>query len=164
MARSRSACGFTLIELVVVVSLIALMFFFTFPRIHRFMFSNDADNATRQFVGTIRQLKVNALRSETKHTLHLNIQGGRMWTTNEAMTEEQKEDACAESVEFPEGFEILEVELPLREEAVRDSAEIGFYPGGYSDKAIICLKIGQEERLSLVLEPFLPEVRIVEWQ
>jgi competence protein ComGC len=164
MARSRFSHGFTLIELVVVAFLITLMFFFTFPRVHRFLFANDGNEATRRIVGTIRQMKENALRSEINQTLHLDIQRDGMWITNEAMTEEQKEDARAQSFEFPEGFDILKVDLPLLEEADGETAEIGFYPGGYSDKALIHVEIDREERLSIVVEPFLSEVRIAEWK
>ena len=156
--------GFTLIELIVVMALISLMFFFTFPRIHRFIFEDGADSATRTIARTVLQLKRNAVVSHARHTLHIDMYEGRIWATSELMDESQRDMAYAQSVALPSDLRIIGVDLPLKKRDDSGRADIVFYPGGYSDKAVVYLEKDYEESLALVIEPFLQNVRVRERQ
>ncbi len=154
--------GFTLLELIVVMALITLMFFFTFPRIHRFIFDNRADDATRTIAGMVLRLKRNAVVSRVRHTLHIDMYEGRIWATSESMDEFQQDAAYERGVALPSDMRVLGVDLPLKKRDDSGRADIVFYPGGYSDKAVVYLEKDSGESLEMVIEPFLPDVAVRE--
>jgi Tfp pilus assembly protein FimT len=149
------------VELIVVMALIVLMFFFTFPRIHQFIFTDVSDRAFHSLIQTIENLKQASVRSGEKQTLYLDVYGEKMWSTSDGMDGEQRESSQNQSYRFPESLKLMHVDLPLKREKKENIAKIDFYPQGYSDKAVIYLVKDREKKFSLVVEPFLSNVRIV---
>lgn len=154
--------GFTLIELIVVISLIAIMFSFSIPRFHHAGIYPEAHNLSRAMIQTITELKEKSFGEQKRYTLHLNISEGIMWITHEFMTASQIEEASKSGRQIPDALRLLEVEFPLHNQHISHQADIHFYPRGYSDKAVIYFEKAHNGRFAVVVEPFLSKVRLVE--
>jgi prepilin-type N-terminal cleavage/methylation domain-containing protein len=132
--------GFTLIELIVVMTLMGLMLFFTLPRL--------GDNS--------------AIRDQKQYSLHFDLGSGRIWETNESMSPEDIENAALnKSYTLPEELRIIDIEYPQKGKIYTGRAEINFYRAGYTDKALVHMQEG-DSYLSFLIEPFLSNVQFFE--
>ena len=153
--------GFTLIELIVVIALIGLMLFFSLPRLQNNPFLDDSKKSARWLIGKVRALKESAIRDQKQYSLHFDLDSGRIWETNEAMSQEDSESAALDSYALPEDVRIIDIEFPAQEKITSGQADITFYKAGYTDKAFVHLQDG-ETYLSFLIEPFLTNVQVIE--
>ena len=110
---------------------------------------------------TVKLLRQNAVKTRKTFTLHVDMGEGLMWVSDAAMSEEDKEGARQGGYEFPDHLEITDVEFPGGERISYGSADVHFYPKGYSDRAIIHIRPeDDEEQISLLIEPFLPNIKV----
>ena len=152
--------GFTLIELVVVLSLISVMLFFSIPRFGALRVNDPSREASQWIMANVRLLKERSLRERKSYMLHVGIDTGRLWTTDLSVPEEDRQQtATSEFILSPE-IRILDVEYPQRGILSTGRADIHFSEQGYSDKAVIHLVQDHGQPRSFFIEPFLPEVKI----
>lgn len=156
------AGGFTLIELIVVVSLISMMLFFAVPGFRGGLFSENIDATARWLIANIRNLKETAVRDQKLYLLHLDMDARKIWVEGDSMTEEERSAALEKAYVLPEGVSVADVQYPEVGKIGLGEARIRFYPGGYSDKALIHLTNEDEKAISLLVETFLPQVRLFE--
>jgi prepilin-type N-terminal cleavage/methylation domain-containing protein len=159
--HNRQAAGFTLIELVVVMALLGLMLFFSLPRLQNNPFLDDSKKSSRWLIGKIQSLKESAIRDQKLYTLHFDLDSGRVWETNEAMSPEDVEGAVLNSYALPEDLRVIDIEYPAKGKVYSGQAEINFYKAGHTDKALVHMQEG-DTYLSFLLEPFLPKVQFFE--
>jgi len=152
--------GFTLIELIVVIALISILLFFSFPRFQGSVLRDDSEKSVRWVIYTVKMLRQDAVKHLTIHTLHVEMNTGTMWVTNETMNEETAEDARQQAYEFPDQMEILDVEFPDGEKVSFGQAEVRFYPKGYSDRVMIHFQEKNDRQRTLLIEPFLADIKI----
>jgi prepilin-type N-terminal cleavage/methylation domain-containing protein len=152
--------GFTLIELIVVISLIGLMLFFTLPRFGDNPFLNGSKQSARWLIGKVQSLKESAIRDQKQYSLHFDLGGGRIWQTNESMSPDDLENAALNnSYSLPDDLRIIDIEYPLKGKIASGITEITFYKAGYTDKALVHMQ-EEDSYLSLLIEPFLTNVQI----
>ncbi len=147
--------GFTLLELIVVMALMSIVFFFAAPRFEGSFLFDDAKQSARWLIGRIQSLREEALRTRRQHFLVFELDTKRVWTATESMTAEEIERAMRRAQPIPGGARVVSVEFPPDNRIV---SEIRFYGDGHSDKALIHLQYG-DARSSFLLEPFLPQVK-----
>jgi len=156
----RQNNGFTLIELIVVISLISLMFFFAIPRIQVDILSDNTRKVSRWIMLNVSALKEKAVHDQKRYALHLSLDSNRLWVTNDTLSEEELEEAAATGYNLPEDIKLLDVEYPDKEKISAGRADIYFYKKGYSDKAMIHITNNDNEVLSFLIEPFLSRARL----
>ena len=156
----RQNNGFTLIELIVVISLISLMFFFAIPRIQVDILSDNTRKVSQWIMLNISALKEKAVHDQKRYVLHLSLDSNRLWVSNDTMSAEELEDAAAIGYNLPEDIKLLDVEYPGKEKISVGQADIYFYKKGYSDKAIIHITNNDNKVLSFLIEPFLSRARL----
>ena len=154
--------GFTLIELIVVISLIGIMFFFTLPRFQDFLLTNPTKKTTRWIIGTVKNLREQAQRDGKRYSLHISMDSNKMWITNESMSEEELENTAQNGYTLPSDVRLLDVEFPEKGKISVGEAGISFYNKGYSDKAMIHLESDDAGNLTCLIEPFLPALKLHE--
>jgi prepilin-type N-terminal cleavage/methylation domain-containing protein len=157
----RKEGGFTLIELIVVMALMGIVMFTAFPRFQRAL-TDPTRTASRWILWKLPQLKEQAVTENRQITLIIDVSGNKLLVTHEGMTPEETETAMENAHEFPEGFELTDVEFPGDRFVSSGTAHIQFYKAGYSDRAIIHAKTDDETRLSYFIEPFMNHVKLVE--
>jgi prepilin-type N-terminal cleavage/methylation domain-containing protein len=160
--RQQANAGFTLIELIVVISLMGLMLFFSLPRLQDNPFLDDSKQSLRWLVGKVQSLKESAIRNQKQYALHFDLDSGRIWENNESMSEEDLENAALNnSYALPNDLRIVDIEYSQKGKIFSGQDEIIFYKAGYTDKAIVHMQEG-DTYLSLLLEPFLSNVQFFE--
>ena len=108
---TESCLGFTMIEMILVVFLLGLTLSLAIPRIHQSVFADGADDAIRWFTSTAGALKVKAIKDQLDYTLHIDIDNGIYWFSNEAMTEEARQAAMENSYRAPD--DILRIQIVM---------------------------------------------------
>jgi len=152
--------GFTLIELIVVISLISIMLFFAVPRFQSNVLSDSTKEVSRWILLKIPYIKESAAREQRRYILHVSLDSNKLWITHEAMLEEALQSAETNAYKLPEDIKLLDVEYPDQEKISVGQADIYFNEKGYSDKAIIHLENDDNEKFSFLIEPFLLRVRL----
>jgi prepilin-type N-terminal cleavage/methylation domain-containing protein len=156
----RRNSGFTLIELIVVISLISLMLFFAIPRFQGSVFQDNTKQVSRWIIFKVQTLKEKAIRDQQRYILHINMDSNTLWATHDAMSQEDRQMAQANGYRLPIDVNLLDVEYPDKKKALGGQADIHFYQKGYSDKAIIHVENSHNEQRSFLIEPFLTSVRM----
>jgi prepilin-type N-terminal cleavage/methylation domain-containing protein len=152
--------GFTLIELIVVISLISIMLYFAIPRFKSSVLSDSTKDVSRWILLKIPYLKEKAAREQKTYALHVSFDSNKLWITDEAMTEEALQSEEKNGYKLPEAISLMDVEYPDQEKISAGKAVIYFYEKGYSDKAIVHLENDDNEKFSFLIEPFLLQVRL----
>jgi prepilin-type N-terminal cleavage/methylation domain-containing protein len=153
--------GFTLIELIVVISLIGLMLFFSLPRLQNNPFLEDGKESSRWFILKVQSLRESAVRDQKQYSLFFDLDSGRIWEANESMSRDDFENAALNSRALPEDVRIIDVEYPGIEKISTGQTAITFYKAGYTDKAFVHMQ-ENDTYLSFLIEPFLSHVQVFE--
>jgi prepilin-type N-terminal cleavage/methylation domain-containing protein len=160
--NDRHCSGFTLIELIVVISLMGLMLFFSLPRLQDNPFLDDSRQSSRWLIGKLQSLKESAIRDQKQYALHFDLDSGRIWETNDSMSEEDLENAALNnSYILPDDLRIIDIEYPQKGKIHTGQADIIFYKAGYTDKALVHMQ-EDDAYLSFLIEPFLSNVQFFE--
>ncbi len=156
---ATAGAGFTLIELVVVITLLSLMLVFAIPRFESVSLFQTEKKISRWIMLKVEGLKERALRERQVYILHISTDSGEMWVTGEGMDEETLEKARESAKSLPPGYRISDVALPDQGKMAVGRVDIRFYPKGYSDKAMIHIENDDGQYLSFLIEPFLSQVK-----
>ncbi len=158
----RLDIGFTLIELMVVILLISVLLAVAIPRFESGVIQDPMKKVSRWMINTIRALRSTAVQQQKLQALVIDLNDSRMWVINADMSNEALAMAADKAFAMPQSIQIIDVQFPQREAIGSGTAEIYFYPSGYSDKAVIHLENDDAERFSYLLEPLLPKVKLFE--
>ena len=153
--------GFTLIELIVVITLMGLMLFFSLPRLQNNPFLNDTKKSSRWLISKVQTLRESAIRNQKTYILHFDLDSGMVWETNEAMSPEDIENAVNNSYVLPDNLQIIDIEYPSLGKIHSGQAEVMFYKAGYTNKVLVHMQDG-DTYLSFLIEPFLSDIQIFE--
>ena len=152
--------GFTLIEIIVVISLISLILFIAIPRFHNTVLTDSTKKTSRWITAKIRALKASAVREHKLYVLNIDMDSNSMWVSHASMTEDELQDASQNAYKLPDDIRVLAVEYPHDDKIEAGRADIYFYEKGYSDMAIIHIENSDSEQFSFLIEPFLQQVKM----
>jgi len=158
----RQDKGFTLIELIVVVSLISIMLFLYIPKFQEAVMFDNTKRVSRWIIGKLQALKESSVNNQKLYVFHIDLDNNRMWVTNELMSEEEMQNAEQQGFELPDDINLLDVKYPGKDKMLSGRADIYFYKKGYSDKALIHIEDSSNKQLSFLIEPFLSAVELYE--
>jgi prepilin-type N-terminal cleavage/methylation domain-containing protein len=156
--RTRTGAGYTLLELIVVMALIGIVFFFAIPRFEGSFLLDDANQSSRWLMGRLQSLREDALRTRRLQVLHVDLDTGRLWTTSEGMSPEQVEIALRRAQVPAGGGRVFAVEFAGQPRVSAGRADIRFFGDGHTDRVLIHLRTG-DAASSFLLEPFLAQVK-----
>jgi prepilin-type N-terminal cleavage/methylation domain-containing protein len=162
---SRPGQGFTLIELMVVMLLISIVLTIAIPKFGGGAFQDPVKKLSRWMINTVKALRSAAIQQQKTQSLVIDLSNRRMWIVNEAMDEGAAQAAAAnKALSLPDAIQYMDVQFPGQERISSGTAEIRFYPAGYSDQVLIHLETDDDEKLTYLVEPLLPKVKIFdEW-
>ena len=153
------ARGFTLIELIVVITLISIMLLFAVPKFGSQFLVDESKAVARWIMINVPALKSKAIRDHKLYALQISFSRNKFWIINETMSEEELVQAEEKGYDLPEGIQIIDVEYPGDQKITSGMADIYFYAAGYSDKALIHLENDKGDKLSFQIEPFLSKIK-----
>ncbi len=154
--------GFTLIELSVVLILIGIVMAFAVPRFQTGIVTDELKATTRRMIALIKGLKDEAVREHKVCFLHFDLESNQYWIDSTAMTEEERALTHARASTFPAGVRVLDVWFRDKGKEVAGQTAIRFSRKGYIQPSVIHLGAEDERVFTLVLSPFLGNVRVYE--
>jgi prepilin-type N-terminal cleavage/methylation domain-containing protein len=160
----RPVKGFTLIELMVVMLLISIVMAVAIPKFSGGAFQDPVKKFSRWMIINVRTLRSAAIQQQKAQGLVIDLSNRRMWTVSDALNEEAVQaSGSKKALSIPDAIRHMDVEFPQQERITSGTAEIRFYPSGYSDQVLIHLET-DDEKLTYLVEPLLPKVKIFdEW-
>ena len=161
MERFKQA-GFTLIELIAVISIIGIMLFFAAPRVGVLSDAGDEKTVSRWINVQVHALKERALSEQKQYTLRVGLDANSLTVISGLLTEEDHEEIEARKQKeyiLPPGVRLMDVQYPGKGVVTSGKTDIRFYPKGYSDKAVIHIQDDDQVIRSFLIEPFLPSVK-----
>ena len=159
MSEDFKERGFTLVELVVVLGMLGIMLVVTVPKFRQALVTNELKSATRKIIGLVDGLRDKAIRENKDYLLHIEIEDNRFWVADAKTTEEERSLARDNGFVLPPDVEVIDVWLISQGKQAVGEITIRFNRKGYVEKSAIHLGDEDGDRMSLVLAPFLAEVK-----
>ncbi len=167
MTRNRPY-GFTLVELIVVMALIAVFLAFTLPKFKSAGLFNRQTGGMDDLARVITMVKHRAIQENRDFFLHLDINGPRVWLTHSDMDEPGLEKARSEATEISGNLRLTGIvsagESRFGETVPGEKGSertIRFSRHGYSDAVILHLTDPSGAPVSLKVAPFLMETETI---
>ncbi len=152
---SRTA-GYTLLELMVVIMLLSFLLGFAVPAFQKGGETDSLEGAARSLRHAVGKLKAAALSRQQIHKLHLDMDANRIWVTRGGEDSEDEASTRQPALTLSDDIQIASVQFPDNRDVRSGTAEIVFYPQGYSDRAIVKLSDDGDTSTDLIIEAFLP--------
>lgn len=161
LSKYKKISGFTLIELIVVISIISTLLVFSFPLFRGFHLFSSSSSQVGDIARLIDDLKIRAVQQNVDFLMHMETGSNTIWVTHEGMDDETKEMAKEKGVKVSSDFSILDVELPGIKQAGVGEYQIRFKKQGYSDFVLIHI-IDDKNNFTIKVEPFLSKVQVLD--
>jgi prepilin-type N-terminal cleavage/methylation domain-containing protein len=155
--------GFTLVELIVVIALIGIILFITVPKFQQNIFQDDPQKAVRRIMETAGYLKEQALKEQKRYALHMDCDENRFWVSHEGMSETDIQRSMRSGFSLPGKLKVTPLlKKPFDPGAGARIVTIRFYKEGYVDPAVFYVDDLSGNLLKVKIEPFLPQVAVLE--
>jgi len=155
---ARQPAGFTILEVLVVLSLVGLILFAVLPRPAGLPGDDPALRAVRWIVHTVAALKREALLQQGQYTLHLDPAAGRFRVSSDGAAP----NTPIAPLELKRGVRLASVSDLTSPPSTATELRIRFFPDGHSDRAVIHLAAEDGRRFALEVEPFLAGVTLLQ--
>lgn len=163
LRKDAGACGFTLLELIVVVFLIGLLLVVSVPALRDSLLNDPLRSSGRKLIGYIGGVRELVVRQQKSYILYIDLDENRLWHLPED-TEATDLDDPPEKVQLqlPDDVELRDLWVPSSGNISRGIHELWISRQGYVEKTVLRLEDGDGETLSFVLHTFLPEIEVRE--
>ncbi|MGB3211242.1 MAG: prepilin-type N-terminal cleavage/methylation domain-containing protein [Desulforhopalus sp.] len=152
----RDEKGFTLIELIVVTTLIAIMLSVSIPSLRDTFFTDPLKSTTRKIIGLVTGVRELAVRSQQPYLLHVSHIENRIWYEREVEEEKLDEDTLREQgVIFPESVRITGILVRGSESLLQDQLVVWISKKGLMNDTIIRIEDDNGDHLNIRFYPFL---------
>ena len=157
--------GFTLIEIMIVVGILALVCSFGIPAMVQSLRKEGMRKAVADLVEACSHARAQAILTAQPTDLIINPLNGSFQVGGPAPAEDETAPAktAVYSSRLPENFVIEMLDVNFNELKEAEQARVRFYPNGTSDEFTIVLRSPQQEyrRISLEIITGLPDVEVI---
>ncbi|MGD9158761.1 MAG: prepilin-type N-terminal cleavage/methylation domain-containing protein [Desulfobacteraceae bacterium] len=158
----EKAGGFTLIELIIVIFIAGLMLSITVPVVRETLLHDNLKTTSRKLVATITWLRNKSVGEYKDYALLFDLGEGKYWPETSGMSEGEILEIKDQAYSLPEDVRILDIDLYGSEKKIDGQLKIKFSKKGYICYSLIHLGDKGDRKFTLVLEPFLGKVKIME--
>ncbi len=154
MSTSRTGTwsdGFTLVETLVVISILALLLSITYPNL-RALYRTDLDRAAMMLASTIQHLHSEAVSKNRFHRLNFDLERGEYWVTI-PRADGPQDSTLLKPARLPGDIHILEV-------SASGQPSILFSPLGWTQRATIRLEDEEGRQMVLTTVPLTGRVKL----
>ena len=170
--RGRSR-GFTLLELLVVMAILALFWSSTGLRLEGMLTGGDLGLAGRRLMGEVRELRGRAAATRQEQVLCIDLDRNRYWRETPVEAESEgappwlpatraQEEIPQRAGALPRGVSVASVTVPGEDRATGGRVRIRFRADGTVERAWILLRIEDEQAITLEVHPVTGRVEVHE--
>lgn len=152
--------GFTLIELVAVLALLALLVSFAVPRFQESILTDNLKKTARDLSGIIHSSRERSVGEQKAHTLFLDLDSNKYWSIPGEAAEEERIAAEEDAAVLPEDIMIRKIEIRGQEKYSSGKVEIRFNKKGYTLPSVILLNDRDGREMSLLIRTFLRKIEL----
>ncbi|WP_459946740.1 pilus assembly FimT family protein [Desulfocastanea catecholica] len=155
--RTDDESGFTLIELIVVTTLIGIMLSLTIPTLRNTFFTDPLKATTRKLIGLVTGVRELAVRTQQPYLLHISRLENRIWYEPESGVSGREEGDTERRGEltFPESVRISGILLENDEDSAQDQIVVWVSKQGYMIDLLLQIEDEDGEHLNVQFYPFL---------
>jgi Tfp pilus assembly protein FimT len=153
--RFRKRLGFTVLELLAVVFILALFSGLLTVRMGGVLSGGDLRLATRMIVGEVSRLRGVAAYTHREQVLGLDIDKNRLYALDPVAR-----GTTPEKRDLPAGVELADVVLLSRGKIQGGEARIRFFPNGCVERSLIHLRNENDEAYTLEINPLTGRIKI----
>jgi len=150
----RKPLGFTLVELLVVITLIGVILALVAPATRDALTVEKLKKSSRQFIGLERKLRVEAVRDRTDYILCLDLAGATYWVITSDMTPEKISEVKKAARRLPADVSIVDIAAEKNIKQSEGEVRIKFGKNNLCPPFVLHLAEG-DNRMTLVVNPFL---------
>ncbi|WP_028316874.1 pilus assembly FimT family protein [Desulfatibacillum aliphaticivorans] len=150
--------GFSLMELMAVISLLGILFFVIVPRFEEAASAGDMDELVRLMSANVAKERETAIANQSLRSLYIDFEERTYGTDGPPLTEEELMETERQGTQISEAVTLLDVEWPggiLQTDGV---AQLPINKMGYIAHAALHLE-DQDGPVTMVFEPFLGKAR-----
>lgn len=145
--------GFTLMELIIVCSLVGLLLSFALPSMKNNLLTNPLDSTARKLIGTVKELRNTALREHKAYLLHFDITGNTIWYEEDGRLNPFN-DEPENLTKLPDDVRLEGVHMRNSEKTSVGEATLWISKKGYMDETAVYLANGEGSEMTLLFSPF----------
>jgi len=157
--RYDGESGFTLIELIIVCSLMGLLLSLTIPTLRNNLVTNQLDTSARKIIGTVKELRNMAVRDHKPYLLHFDLDSQNYWYEADGTVNPLNEEPETIS-EIPEGVTLRDVHAHSQGQQNSGRVTLWISSKGYMDQTVLHLSDDEGQVLSLFFSPFSGAARV----
>ncbi|MCP4665615.1 MAG: prepilin-type N-terminal cleavage/methylation domain-containing protein [Deltaproteobacteria bacterium] len=147
--------GFTVVELLAVVFILALFSGILSVRIGGLLSGGDLRLATRMMINEVSRLRGLAAHTHREQVLGLNMDTNRFYSL-----EAPARERTLEKRSLPAGVTLEDVVILSRGKIQGGEARIRFFPNGCVDRSLIHLRNERDEAYTLEINPLTGHIKI----
>jgi len=153
--------GFTLLELIVVMVLLAVTVSLAVPRLAAFLYSDQLKTGVRRLVGLIHQCSQLAQRQQIPYLLRY-IEGEHRFVVEPELRQEEGTAAKERGLRLSDSVRVQDLWTWYGGTRASEDFVIRFTKGGYVEPTVIHLRETGGAEISVVLSPFLGKVEVLD--
>ncbi len=159
--KSSKQSGFTLIELMVVMFLIAMTLGLVAPKIFSGLFSDEVKDSTRMIAGLLAEARNKALISRESHYLFFDFQRQTFWFTADANASQSLEGLDDDAGHPLEPVRLIDFQDNTGKTLNQGIVKIEFFPSGLVRPLLIHLSDDEADtRKTIRVKPFNHRLKI----
>ena len=162
LRRQGSEAAFTLVELLVVCLLISITLAVSVPALRDTLFTDHLKATTRKIIGTIRELREEAVREQQPFMLYFDMEQKRIWYEKDGEKDpEQQQVFFDRGIQLPASVRILDVWTKSDGRQTQGIASLWITRLGYMDMTVIHMT-DDSDTISIIFSPFLGSIKVAD--
>jgi len=150
--KTNILSGFTLLELIIVLSIISLVLLFSVPVFKNIQIFSNSNNEAGRILLLVEKLKKESVQENKNMLMHIDLSEQRIWVTKE-MTEDETSGFVLSQIRILDV--IFSKDMKYDHDEYHNEYQIKFSSKGYSDMVLIHLRDDDENDHTIIIEPFL---------
>jgi general secretion pathway protein H len=160
---SEPPSGFTLIELILVLFIVGLLFAAVFPKVSG-LGRGDLKLSSRHLIRTVQLILDRSTSTKRLYRLHYDLDNQQYWAS--VLQEDGEfvpvDPTVLTRVTLSKPIRIEDVTTLRQGKVTEGEAYTQFYPTGMVEKTLLHLTKGDEDQVTLIVQPLTGRVKVME--